>query len=584
MLAYREQAATLVAPLAGKQPDEILDLLTAPPNPALGDIALPCFALAKQAGQNPKDLAARIADELGAAEPFSRVAAMGPYVNFTVDPARLTGEVIAQARDPEHAYGQTDEGKGRTVVIDYSAPNIAKPLAVHHVRSTLIGAALVRLYRLLGYTVEGVNHLGDWGTNFGQLMVSYKRREAQHPGRSVDIHDLLAMYVRFHQQAESEDELNEQAQGWFSRLEQGDPEAVRLWEMFREESLRSFQKLYDRFGISFEHYIGESFYNDKMQATIDRLRDKGLAEESEGALVVKLDEEGMPPCLLRKRDGSTLYATRDLAAAEYRWQRWHFHKCLYVVGNQQELHFRQVFRVLEKMGHDWARRCEHVKFGMLSFGPGVFEDEGAPSGRRVTGSTRRGRIVFLQEVLDRAVAKARQIILDNAREDDVRENADALAEWVGVGAVVFGELAQRRTKDAVFTWDKALNLQGDSGPYLQYTHARLCSVLRRFGEDLPSQVDCSPLGTPLEIEVAKALARWPDHLARAKAENEPSILSDYLLALAAEFNRFFTDKARHRIIGEDRALTLARLALVDAVRRVLATGLGLLGIHAPEKM
>ncbi|MFH0910856.1 MAG: arginine--tRNA ligase [Planctomycetota bacterium] len=585
MRQYKERAAELLGPLTGLDPEEVLSLLALPPDPAMGDIALPCFALAKAWRKSPADLARELAEKLKGSPPFSRVEASGPYVNLAIDPRDLVQTVLEAARLSGPQYGASQAGRGRTVLIDFSSPNIAKPLAIHHIRSTILGAALARLYRHAGYTVVTLNHLGDWGTNFGQLMVSYKRHEAEHPGRKADIHELLRMYIQFHREAGEDGQMNEEARAWFARLERGDAEAVRLWKLFCEESLAAFRHLYQRLGVSFDHYQGESFFNDRMEATLRRIAERGLSEESEGALVVKLDAEGMPPCLLRKQDGSTLYATRDLAAAEYRHERWRFHKCLYVVANQQELHFRQVFQVLKKMGYAWAEDCVHVKFGMLAFGRGVFDaDEEGDSSGRLTGSTRKGRIVFLEEVLDRAAERAREIILENAREEAVKAGADRLAEEIGTSAIIFNELGQRRMKDVTFTWEKALDLHGDSGPYLQYTHARLSSVLRKYGQSLPERIDFSPLGTPFELEVVKAVSRFPESVERAVAENEPSLISDGLLEIAGAFNRFFTDKANHRIVGEEEALSRARAGLVDAVRSTLATGLSLLGLAVPERM
>ncbi|MBN1256204.1 MAG: arginine--tRNA ligase [Planctomycetes bacterium] len=587
MNSYKNILSQALSPLLGLPSEEVAAMFVTPPDSSMGDIGLPCFPLAKKLQQSPAQIASKLSTQLELPEGFSKISTTGPYLNFTIDRQKMFNRFLAGVRSTAKPFGASEIGKGQTVVMDYSHPNIAKPLAIHHVRSTIIGAALCRLYKFLGYTVEGVNHLGDWGTNFGQLMVSYKRYEAAQPDQEVNITRLLEMYIQFHKDAGNEEGLDDQAREWFVKLESGDPEAVRLWELFREESLNAFKKLYRRFGIEFEHYIGESFFNDKMEATLERIAAKGISEISEGALVVKFEDDKMPPCLLRKSDGSTLYATRDLAAAEYRYERWHFAKCLYVVANQQELHFRQVFGVLEKMGYDWAKNCEHIKFGMLAFGPDVFpteEEDDTAFGRRTTGSTRRGHIVFLEEVLDRARDKARDLVVDNAREDEVLQHADELAEMIGVGAIVFNELAQRRVKDVLFTWDKALNLHGDSGPYLQYTHARLSSVLRKYGKELPEEIDYSTLGTEAEAEVAKAVAAFPEIIERAVRENEPSVVSDYLLALCSEFNRFFTDKVTHRIISDEEALTLARVGLVDCVRTVLATGLGLLGIQAPERM
>ena len=489
---------------------------------------------------------------------------------------------MTRALDNPAAWGRGESGKGKTVVIDYSSPNIAKPLGVHHIRSTIIGAALCRLYANAGWRVVAINHLGDWGTNFGQLMVAYRKAEAENPGLKVDVQSLLRLYIQYHAAAEEDEGLADEARAWFKRLEDGDAEAHRLWQLFVDESLKELRRLYDRLGVRFDAYLGESFYNDKIEPVIRVLRAKGLLKTSEGAEVVDLSEHGMPACLIRKRDGATTYAARDLAAAIFRHENYGFARCLYVVANQQDLHFRQVFKVLELAGYEWAQECVHVKFGMLSFGPGVFGEEAA------TGSTRKGQVVFLEEVLDRAAAKARNIILDNAREEEIRHQADRLAEQVGTGAVIFSEFLQRRAKDVVFTWEKALNLQGDSGPYLQYTHARLCSLRRKYEEAGGGAIwrNGAPLllSSPLEKEIMLHLADFTDTLGRAVIEDEPSMVADYLLDLCAVFNRFFTDKERHRIVSDDEKLSSQRMALVEAVRLTLARGLELLGLAAPARM
>jgi arginyl-tRNA synthetase len=367
MKQYTEIMADLIAPLAELNADEVRAMIAPSPKPEMGDFGFPCFPLAKTLKKNPAQIASELAEQIAVAAPFSTVSATGPYLNFTIDKMALVADVLGAVYDESTPFGTSSIGADKTVLVDYSSPNIAKPLAIHHIRSTIIGAALSRLYRFAGYNVVAINHLGDWGTNFGQLMVSYKREEEKNPGQEVDIHKLLQMYIQFHKDAHEDESLNAEAKAWFVKLEEGDDEAVRLWKLFCDESLKSFKKLYERLGVDFDEYIGESHFNDLMAGTLERLDAKGLSTLSEGALVVDLEADGMPPCLLRKQDGSTLYATRDLSAAEYRHERWGFEKCLYVVANQQELHFRQVVRVLEKMGYDWAQGCEHIKFGMLSF-------------------------------------------------------------------------------------------------------------------------------------------------------------------------------------------------------------------------
>ncbi len=582
MRCFYHLAAARLAAALGEDEQAIAALLVRPPKPEWGDIGFPCQTLAKKYRAAPAALAAAAAEKIAAEDPFAAVRAMGPYVNFTVSAEALARETVARALAAPEAWGRSESGKGKTVVIDYSSPNIAKPLGVHHIRSTIIGAALCRLYANAGWRTIAVNHLGDWGTNFGQLLVAYKKAEAEKPGLKVDVESLLRLYIQYHAAAAEDETLADEARAWFKRLEDGDAEALRLWRLFVDESLNDLRRLYDRLGVRFDAYLGESFYNDKIEPVIRRLRAKGLLKASEGAEVVELEEYGMPACLIRKRDGATTYAARDLAAAIFRQENYRFDRCLYVVANQQDLHFRQVFKVLERAGCGWANSCIHVKFGMLSFGPGVFGEEAA------TGSTRKGRVIFLEEVLARAAAKAKAIILDNAREEAVRRQADLLAEQVGVGAVIFSEFLQRRAKDVVFTWEKALNLQGDSGPYLQYTHARLCSLRRKF-EESGGALEWrhgAPLllRAPLERETMLRLAEFADALGRAVAEDEPSMVADYLLDLCATFNRLFTDKEHHRIVSADEALSSQRMALVETVRLTLAHGLELLGLAAPERM
>ncbi|MDR0363339.1 MAG: arginine--tRNA ligase [Planctomycetota bacterium] len=579
---YKRLAAEIVAPLIDMDAGELTAQMVRPPSPDMGDVGFPCFTLAQKLRRAPPKIAAELAGKITFAEGgvFECAKAVGPYLNFTLSPGILAEKTVGVAIGNPRHWGRSDDGAGKTVIVEYSSPNIAKPLGVHHIRSTMIGAALARIYRARGWNVVEMNFLGDWGTTFGQLMVAYKREEMKNPNQPVDVHSLLQLYLKFHEDADGDETLKDEAREWFLRLERGDAEALRLWKVFRDESLKELIKLYERMNVRFPEsaFKGEAFYNDRMDGTIRRLGEKGLLKESQGATVVDLEMYGMPPCIIKKKDGATIYATRDLASAEYRHETYRFDKSLYVVANQQELHFRQVFKTLELMGYDWAKNCEHVKFGMLSFGPGVFGEEAA------TGSTRKGRVIFLEDVLDRAVEQARTLIKENARGDEVRANAAKLAEHVGVGAVVFSEFLQRRTKDVVFTWDKALNLHGDSGPYLQYTHARLSSVLRKGGDRPPETPNWKRLSTRLEKEVMLKLAEYGDALALAVKENEPSLVATHMLELAADFNRMFTDKETHRLISDDAELTSARLALVEAVRLTIATGLALLGLSAPDAM
>ncbi len=583
MTWFKRLAAETLSPLLDISADAVAEQLVRPPKPDMGDIGFPCFSLAKTLKKAPPAIAAELAGKIECPEGgvFTEARAVGPYVNFVLNTPYLAMKTAGLALSDPEAWGRSAEGAGKTVVVEYSSPNIAKPLGVHHIRSTMLGAALARVYRARGWRVVEMNHLGDWGTTFGQLMVAYKRQEKENPDQPVDVHSLLRLYLKFHSDADADAALAQEARDWFKRLEDGDAEATRLWRIFRDESVKALEALYARMNVRFpeDGYKGEAFYNDKMAATIERIRDRGLLRESDGARVVDLERWDMPPCIILKKDGATIYATRDLAAAEYRHSVYNFDKSLYIVANQQELHFRQIFKTLELMGYPWAGNCEHVKFGMLSFGPGVFGEEAA------TGSTRKGHVIFLEEALDRAVEKARALIVENARSEEVRNNADALAEQVGVGAVVFSEFTQRRMKDVTFTWEKALNLHGDSGPYIQYTHARLSSMIRKYGTSLPSAPRWEMLGGGQACkELFIKMAEYQDALAAAERENEPSFVATYLLELCAAFNRVYTDKENFRFITDDADRTAARMAMVEALRLTLADGMAILGLAAPEAM
>ena len=582
MTWFKRLAAETLAPLINKTADEVEGQMVKPPQPEMGDIGFPCFLLAKELRNAPPKIAADLAGKIRLPDNgvFAEARAVGPYVNFVLNISYIAEKTAGIALANPKSWGRSLDGEGKTVIVEYSSPNIAKPLGVHHIRSTMLGAALARVYRARGWKVVEMNHLGDWGTTFGQLMVAYKQEEKKNPNQPVDVHSLLQLYLKFHADADEDETLAGEARAWFKRLEDGDAEAVRLWRIFRDESVKELKKLYARLSVHFpeEGYKGEAFYNDRMDATIDRITAKGLLKNSKGAQVVDLEAWGMPPCIIRKSDGATIYATRDLASAEYRHDTYRFDKSLYIVANQQELHFRQVFKTLELMGYDWAACCEHVKFGMLAFGPGVF-GEGA-----ATGSTRKGRVIFLEEVLNRAVEKARALIAENAKSDEVLAAIDTLSEQVGVGAVIFSEFTQRRMKDVSFTWDKVLNLHGDSGPYLQYTHARLSSMVRRYGKTLPSVLPWELMTHPAAKELFVKLSEYQDALESAERENEPSLVATYLLELCALFNRLYTDKENHRFITDDAELTAARMGMVEAIRLTLAHGLGILGLATPEAM
>ncbi len=458
--------AETIAKAAGMEVPQVAGLLETPPDPKMGDAALPCFKLAKELRKAPPVIAQELAGKLEAPAFVTRTEAAGGYLNFFYDRNFYAESVLSALEEAGEDWGRSDAGAGKTVVIDYSSVNIAKPFHIGHLSSTAIGSALYKIYKYLGYDVVGVNHLGDWGTQFGKLIAAYKLWGNDEEIDRDSVSAMLKLYVRFHEEAEKDESLNEQGRAWFKKIEEGDEEALRIFEWFKELTLREAKRVYERLDVQFDSYAGESFYNDKIPAVLDELREKNLLVQSEGAWVVRLDEEGLPPAIILKSDGTTLYATRDLAAAEYRKKTYDFYKNLYVVAYQQNLHFKQLFAVLKKMGHEWAEQCEHVAFGMVSLEDGTL-------------STRKGKIVLLEDVLTKAVEKTRAVIEE---KNPGLANKEQVAEEIGVGAVIFSTLSQSRIKDITFSFDRVLNYDGETGPYVQYTHTRCASVLARCAE------------------------------------------------------------------------------------------------------
>ena len=541
---------------------EITAMLEVPPKPDMGDYAFPCFTLAKGMKKAPAKIAVEVAQALELSPLVKEVRTAGPYLNFFVDRPEFTRRTLTRVIDEGRNYGSSKEGEGRTVVIDFSSPNIAKPFGIGHLRSTVIGGALYRIFETLGYRVVGVNHLGDWGTQIGKMMAAFKRWEDPGKFKTDPIAHSYELYTRFHEESEKDPALEEEARDYFKRLEETDEEARGFWKRFNDISMSEFKRVYEKLGVRFDHFTGESFYNDKTEKTIELLRAKGLVKESEGALVVDLGEK-MPPCLLRKADGATLYATRDLAAAIYRQETFNFDKCLYVVGYPQELHFRQFFRVLELAGFEWAAGMHHVPFGHI-----------------LGMSTRKGTIVLLDEVLNEAISRAREVIAE--KNPDVAD-AEGIARAVGIGAVIFNDLKNSRIKDVNFDWNAILSFDGETGPYLQYTQVRFAGILRHFPGELPSasSVDFSLLSEPEEWQLVRDIESWPSAIEQAAARFEPSEISAHLLQLASDFNRFYQ---KHRVVGEDASLTAARISLVLALKNALSKGLSILGIEALERM
>jgi len=572
MERYRLHLARLLAPAADLPVEETRALLARPPRPEMGQLALPCFTLAKRRRASPAAIASEIAAGVRPESPFARIEAAGPYVNAHLDGATVAEEVLGHVLARGDAFGRLDLGGGAAVPVDFSSPNIAKPFGIHHLRSTVIGHAIVRCLRAAGYAPAGINHVGDWGTQFGQLLAVWAERGDEGTLRERGIEYLLELYVEFNRRKADEPALQERAREMFRRLEEGDAEARRLWALFREVSLAEFDRVYERLGIRFDDVRGESFYEDKMGAVLDELSHKGLLVESEDATVVDLEADGLGAALVRKRDGSTLYLTRDLAAADYRWRTYRFARSLYVVGAAQSLHFRQMKRVLALMGREWAERVEHVPFGMMRF-----------KDRRM--ATRHGDIVLLEDVLDRAVTLARETILRGAEEKgrDVPNDVDALAHAIGVGAVVFNDLKNRRTRDVVFDWDEVLSFEGETGPYLQYTAARIASMIEKGGRPIAERVDWTRLAEVGELELLLAIGGLEDALRRAVADSEPSHVADQLLAVAARFSTLYA-RRDWKVLGDDEALMDARLLLAHATRRAIVAGLDWLGIEVPARM
>lgn len=561
----KEIAEILSAAEGAPSAREITEALETPKNSGMGDIALPCFKFARTMKQAPPVIARSFAERLQGAGFVAKCEVAGGYLNmFFSREAVVRGLAAVAEWDGVSTRGER-EGEGKTVCIDYSSVNIAKPFHIGHLSTTVIGGALYRIFKYLGYNAVGINHLGDWGTQFGKLIVAVRRWSSLDEVKSKDEYFLNGLYVRYHKEAEADPSMDDDARAWFKRIEDGDAEASEYFEVFKEVTMRAVDKIYKRLKISFDSYAGESFYNDKMQPCLDILREKGLLAESDGAEVVRLDDYGMPPCLLVKADGATLYATRDIAAAYYRKKTYDFYKCLYVVAYQQNLHFKQLFKVLELMDFDGAKDMEHIAFGMVSLEDGAM-------------STRGGRVVWLAEVLDKAVEKAYKIVEE--KNPNIADK-NKIAESVGVGAVVFSALWNNRIKDIVFSFDKVLNFDGETAPYVQYTHARCASALRKGGAYDVAAADWSAVATDEGYDVVKTVLGFEDAVRNAARLREPCCVTRYAVELAEKFNRFYIG---HRIISDDAGATNARLCLADCVARTLKCALSLLGIDAPDSM
>ena len=566
MLDFRKKAVELIKSQIDELTiEEINNLIEVPPSYDMGDYAFPVFSLAKTYRKAPNIIAEELASKLSHDENFEKIENKAAYLNFFINKEKLTQTLLEEILAKETNFGSSDLGQGKTVIVEYSSPNIAKPFHIGHIRTTVIGNALFNIYKFLGFDTVSINHLGDYGTQFGQLISAYKKWGDREVIEENPIQELLKLYVKWNSEADKDETLRDEARYWFKELENKNQEAVELWQWIRDVSLKEFSKVYDMLNIKFDSYAGESFYSDKMPAVLKEMENSGIMKESEGASIVDLEPYGMPPALIKKSDGSTLYTTRDITAAIYRKQKYDFYKNIYVVGSQQNLHFKAWIKIVELMGYDWAKDCIHIPFGMVSL-------EGS------TLSTRRGNVVFLEDVLNTAVEKTQQII--DERNPNL-ENKEEVAKQIGIGAVIFQELFNQRIKDYVFSWERTLSFDGETGPYVQYTHARTNSLLEKGEFNREDSVDYKLLGSEDEINIIRLIYDFPNIVMDSMEKNEPFFVTRHIVEIAKAFNKFYNSSP---IIIEDLELKKARLMLTYAVKNVIRTGLNLLGIEAPLKM
>ncbi|MBP5781346.1 MAG: arginine--tRNA ligase [Clostridia bacterium] len=552
--------------------ETVLSGLATPPDRKMGDIAFPCFKLAKVMRKAPPLIADELLkkiEENTLPDVIDKVVSVGGYLNFYLDRSAISKAAVDEISRLGEAYGRSDEGGGRTVLVEFSSPNIAKPFHIGHLVSTALGHSIARIYDFLGYNTVRINHLGDWGTQFGKLITAFRLWGDEETIMKDPINELLKIYVRFHEEAEKDPSLEDDARANFRALENGDPEITKLWKLFVDASLKEFNRMYTLLGVNFDSFAGESFYTDKMPEVVDIMREKGILEESEGAMVVRYDDESMPPCIILKSDGTTIYATRDIAAALYRKRHYDFYKNVYVVGTPQTLHFKQVFGALKKMGFEWADDCVHVGFGYVRFPDKAM-------------STRHGDVVLLEDVLNEAIAKTKDIITQSSTSKDL-DNADLVAEKVGIGAVLYTFLKSSRERDIIFTWKDILDFEGESGPYVQYAYARGRSVLSKadeLGIDYENG-DGSLLTSDEEYALIRMLTKLQDTVREAGERFEPSIVTRYVTDLAQQFNKFYNTCS---VMKAEDELRKARLKLTACTALCIKTALRLIGVDVVEKM
>jgi arginyl-tRNA synthetase len=540
--------------------EEIVNLISIPPNAKMGDYAFPCFIL----GKNPKEKAEKLKESIKLPKSFSKAEVIGPYLNFFVNNATFSENTLSKIYKEKEDYGKQSIGKKKKVVLDFSSPNIAKPFGIGHLRSTVIGNCLYKIYNTLDYTSISVNHLGDWGTQFGKLIVAFNKWGKEKELKKEPIKYLLKLYVKFHDEAEKNDKLNDEAREAFKKLEEGNKEYLTIWESFKELSIKEFKRIYEILNVKFDVYQGEAFYNSTLNETIKSVKKKVKTKISDGALIIDLEKYKMPPILLKKSNGATTYHTRDIAAAFYRLKKYKPLKLIYVVGSEQKLHFQQLFKALELAGED-KNKFKHVDFGLFRF----------PEGKM---STRKGKVIFLEDVLDKAISLAKKII---ENKNPQLKNKETVAKDVGVGAIVFADLSNERTRNIDFNWDRMLSFEGETGPYIQYTHARACSILRKAKKKVSSKINFESINLEEELAVVKLLYQFSEILVRVSETYKPHHLAQYLISLSQAFNEFY-----HKcpVISEMEQQMNSRLLLVDSVRQVLENGLELLGIKAPVEM
>ena len=562
----KEKIAELISKnIEGVDASDIIASIEIPPRPDMGDYAFPCFRLAKVMRKAPNMIAADIKEQIGDVEFIEKIDVARAYLNFYIKKDIFVKTMIEAANSVN--FGCSDLGDGQTICIDYSSPNVAKNFHVGHLRTTIIGNSLYKIYSKLGYKVVRINHLGDWGTQFGKLIVAYKAWGTKEAVEKDGIAELMKLYVKFHEEADKNPELVDEARAWFNKMENGDEEALSIWQWFKDISLVEYKRTYNLLGMDFDYYLGESFYRDKCPAVVDKVKAAGLLKESEGAMIVDLSDYDMAPCIITKKDGSSIYATRDLAAIFYRKDTYNFSKCLYVTGQEQKLHFAQVFKVVELLGNEWAKdQLVHIPYGLVSL-------EGAKL------STRSGNIIYAEDILKDAIAKSLEIITEKSPN---LPNKEDVAKKVGVGAVLFNDLYNQRIKDVSFSWNKVLNFDGETGPYVQYTHARCCSVVRmdeNFDSSAPVNYDL--ITEQDAIELLKEINRFPAVIKDAADKYEPSIVARFAVDVAQAFNKFYNST---RINVDDRDLKNARVMLTYLTKNTIAEALNLLGIEAPEAM